>query len=65
MVKPEPDHNDVLREELIMFDFSGKVALVTGASGNLGKAVASAFQNVGAKVGIIGRSAGILNRSFR
>ncbi len=33
-----------------MFDFSGKVALVTGAAGNLGQAVAAAFQSSGASL---------------
>lgn len=47
-----------------MYDFSGKVALVTGASGNLGSAVAFAFHNAGAKVVLVGRSAGSLERTF-
>ena len=47
-----------------MSDFSGKVALVTGASGNLGSAVAFAFQNAGAKMVLVGRSAERLNSAF-
>ena len=47
-----------------MFDFSGKVVLVTGASGNLGSAVASAFQNAGARMVLVGRSAEKLNSAF-
>jgi NAD(P)-dependent dehydrogenase (short-subunit alcohol dehydrogenase family) len=35
-----------------MFDFSGKVAIVTGASGNLGQAVARAFLASGAKLAL-------------
>lgn len=48
-----------------MFDFSDKIVLVTGASGNLGGAVASAFQNAGAKMVLVGLSAESLNQSFR
>lgn len=33
-----------------MFDFSGRVALVTGAAGNLGQAVAAAFEQAGARL---------------
>jgi NAD(P)-dependent dehydrogenase (short-subunit alcohol dehydrogenase family) len=33
-----------------MFDFSGKVALVTGAAGNLGASVAQAFHRSGARL---------------
>jgi NAD(P)-dependent dehydrogenase (short-subunit alcohol dehydrogenase family) len=47
-----------------MSDFSGKIVLITGASGNLGKAVASAFQNAGARMAIVGRSAERLNSTF-
>lgn len=38
-----------------MFDFTGKVAMITGASGNLGSAVTRAFHDAGAKLAIIER----------
>jgi len=38
-----------------MFDFTGKVAMITGASGNLGLAVTRAFHDAGAKLAIIER----------
>ncbi|HEC01319.1 MAG TPA: 3-oxoacyl-[acyl-carrier-protein] reductase [Sphingomonadales bacterium] len=37
-----------------MFDLDGKCALVTGASGGLGKAIATALYNSGAKVALSG-----------
>jgi NAD(P)-dependent dehydrogenase (short-subunit alcohol dehydrogenase family) len=39
-----------------VFDFSGKVAVVTGAAGNLGRAVAAAFEAAGARVALVDRS---------
>lgn len=38
-----------------MFDLSGKAALVTGASGGIGAAIARALHGAGAKVGLSGR----------
>jgi NAD(P)-dependent dehydrogenase (short-subunit alcohol dehydrogenase family) len=35
------------------FDFSGQVAVITGAAGNLGVAVARAFRSAGAKLALI------------
>jgi 3-oxoacyl-[acyl-carrier protein] reductase len=40
-----------------MFDLSGKVALVTGASGGIGGAIARALHGAGAKVVLAGRRA--------
>jgi NAD(P)-dependent dehydrogenase (short-subunit alcohol dehydrogenase family) len=47
-----------------MFDFSGRVAIVTGASGNLGAAVASAFHQAGAKMVLVDRAPDRLQRLF-
>ncbi|MBF7095595.1 SDR family oxidoreductase [Alkalibacter sp. M17DMB] len=48
MVKPEMVNNQ--------FDIKGKVAIVTGATGNLGKAVSWGYGYAGAKVMLTGRS---------
>jgi NAD(P)-dependent dehydrogenase (short-subunit alcohol dehydrogenase family) len=47
-----------------MADFSGQTALVTGASGNLGAAVAQAFFKAGANVAAVDRATGILEVLF-
>lgn len=41
-----------------MYDFSGKIAIVTGSSGNLGRAAAHAFLSCGAKVALFDRLRG-------
>ena len=46
------------------FEFSGKVVLVTGASGNLGQAVARAFAHSGASLALVARSQGRLSALF-
>lgn len=43
-----------------MFDLSGKNALVTGATGGLGKAIATALHQQGARVGLSGTRAEVL-----
>jgi 3-oxoacyl-[acyl-carrier protein] reductase len=43
-----------------MFDLAGKTALVTGASGGIGKAIAEALVGAGAKLAISGTRAGVL-----
>ncbi len=47
-----------------MFDFSDRVVIVTGAAGNLGGAVARAFQAAGAKLVLVDRAADRLPRLF-
>jgi NAD(P)-dependent dehydrogenase (short-subunit alcohol dehydrogenase family) len=47
-----------------MFDFSDQVALVTGASGNLGGGVAQALQRAGARLVLFDRSSGKLAGLF-
>ena len=47
-----------------MFDFSDRVVIVTGAAGNLGSAVAQAFQAAGAKLVLVDRAADRLQRLF-
>jgi len=47
-----------------MFDFSDRVVMVTGAAGNLGGAVAQAFQAAGAKLVLVDRAADRLPRLF-
>jgi len=44
------------------YDFSGKVALVTGSSSGIGAAIAVQFAQYGAKVAITGRNAENLNK---
>lgn len=45
-----------------MFDFTNRVVAVTGAAGNLGVAVARAFQSAGAKLVLVDRGADRLRR---
>jgi NAD(P)-dependent dehydrogenase (short-subunit alcohol dehydrogenase family) len=47
-----------------MFDFSGKVVLVTGAAGNLGASVARAFRAAGANLVLVDRADGRLAALF-
>ena len=47
-----------------MINISGKVVLIAGATGNLGSAVASDFQEAGARMVLVGRSAESLSRTF-
>ncbi len=41
--------------------FEGKTVLVTGAAGNLGKAVCAAFSEAGASIVLIGQDEKVLN----
>jgi NAD(P)-dependent dehydrogenase (short-subunit alcohol dehydrogenase family) len=47
-----------------VFDFSDRVVVVTGAAGNLGSAVARAFQSAGAKLALVDRAEGRLQSIF-
>ncbi len=47
-----------------MFDFSGRIALVTGAAGNLGMSVARGFHGAGARTVLVDRDAGRLRQVF-
>jgi len=47
-----------------MYKFNEQVALVTGASGNLGKAVAEAFQQAGARGAVLDRASGVMDGLF-
>ena len=45
-----------------MFDLSNKLALVTGASGGIGGAIARAFYAQGAKIGLSGTRINVLEK---
>jgi NAD(P)-dependent dehydrogenase (short-subunit alcohol dehydrogenase family) len=47
-----------------MFDFTNQVAMITGASGNLGRAVTQAFHSAGAKLALIERHEEMLRELF-
>jgi NAD(P)-dependent dehydrogenase (short-subunit alcohol dehydrogenase family) len=44
--------------------FEQRTVMVTGATGNLGKAVAASFSSLGAQLALIGRSADLLGKTF-
>ena len=47
-----------------MFDFTNKVVMVSGASGNVGSAVARNFHTAGAKLALIDRNEDVLQQIF-
>lgn len=47
-----------------MFDFAERVVMITGAAGNLGSAVARAFQTAGARLILVDRASDRLPRLF-
>lgn len=48
-----------------MFALTNRVALITGAAGNLGAAIAHVFQTEGAQLALVDRSAGRLSAMFK
>jgi NAD(P)-dependent dehydrogenase (short-subunit alcohol dehydrogenase family) len=46
------------------YDYSNRVVVITGAAGNLGSAVARAFNTMGAKLALADRAAGRLRETF-
>lgn len=48
----------------MMFDFSNQVAMVTGASGNLGRVLAPAFRDSGARLALIDRHEDLVLKAF-
>ncbi len=47
-----------------MFEFDGKVAMITGASGNLGQVVAREFRGSGASLALVDRRQDVLRQIF-
>jgi NAD(P)-dependent dehydrogenase (short-subunit alcohol dehydrogenase family) len=46
------------------YDYSNRVVVITGAAGNLGSAVARAFKTTGARLALVDRAAGRLEKTF-
>jgi len=47
-----------------MFDFQNQVVMVTGATGNLGSALARAFREAGARLALVDRHTELLEKTF-
>ncbi len=48
----------------MMADLDGKVVMITGASGNLGSAVAQTFRSAGARLALVDRHPDLLEKAF-
>lgn len=58
-------HNAWMTSGISQFDLSGQVAVVTGGSGVLGKAMAIGLAEAGAHVGVLARHAEVVDRAVK
>lgn len=55
---------DSIRQEHTLNDFQGRTVVITGAAGNLGRAVAQAFEDQGAQLVLVSRNRETLQHAF-